>query len=663
MKFYFTCIFLISAILIGYSQDSEIRYFYNENFNADLETIQIKNYGNKEIEFSLRFNNNEFFKSSDEIIDFIVNMEDEFEDEPIVRKVWRFSRVMRYHNVPLAEHCWYSSNPTVMFNSTGFGFCGDIAAINYILWNKLGFKARYWALGGVHVVSEVFNNEKWEMYDSDVEVYYLNRNKEVASVNELASDSSLILDPVFKFDFDTSNVLLLQPLIANYANQRAYSEVISRAYKHPYRYYYDENAPYSCLIDNYTEPSTGYNDKIILPPFSKLEFLGKIGNAPVVSPYNRDSGWEIKNYANLRLTIDQPWSGSLNFLPLIIQDIKGSGTIKVIGNNGFKLINDVYEIGSDELNTLLKLYWMPLDGLELHVEGKVQIDYLVNKKLFPIDQFNYLFLEGEGIEGLKVEKFQEIPNLPINFMNETSQFCEGESVDLIVKHLPGFKYQWYYNEDIIYDVNKNKLTAKENGEYSVKLTSPWDDEIILSKSYSLIFYDMPELELSDFENIYTGEVLDLAKEVKNNIFNLDPNFTADWFFNGENFSSEKISNSGTNIYNTGYYHFVVSNGRCTKQSSETFIRVLYPENDFNQMNVSIFPNPFQEYINIEKTVFNDGDMDLKVEMFNSLGKKIKEFDVSKNVLSAQFDVSDLSNDLYLLRIVGKETRTIRLIKK
>lgn len=662
MKFFwfFSFVFTLS---LGQciAQEIETKYFYNDNTDAELKTIDIINTGEKEIEFYFRFNNNEFFRSLDSIIDFILKMEDEYDNEPIVRKVWRFSRDMRYHNVPLSEHCWYSSNPTVLFSSTGFGFCGDIAAINYIIWKKLGYQARYWGLGGIHVVSEVFHDGKWKMYDSDVEVYYLNRKYEVASVEELADDIDLIYNPVVKFDFDTINKFNLAPDFINYPFN-AYSSIVAAAYESPYKSIYDNDK--FCFLVNYTEPESGYNEKIKLPPHSKLEFLGKLGKNPLVSPVNRDAGWEIGHYSDLRLTINKPWAGKLNFLPLIIKDIKGSGVVKIVGNNGgLPLIDDYYEIGSDELNTLLEYYWMPLDGLEIYAEEQVQITYFVNKKLFPIEQFNYLFMEGNNLEDLHIDGFFEIPKIAIEYVKEKSNFCEGETVELAIQYLPGCNYDWFYNEIKLDNVFENSLIATESGKYSVKVTSPWGEEISIVKSFNLNLHQIPELEFTDYEKSYFGGTLDLKKEIKEVLHNLDPAYYMQWYLNGEKIKSKNYINSGVEILKTGNYHVVVSNGNCTVQSSSVFIRSLYPENDFQDFNIRIFPNPFKDYIILEKIHLDGSGRDLVVEIFNSIGKRVLELDVAHDVTSIEVDASILSPDLYLLRISGEEIRTIRLIKK
>ena len=222
MKLLLLYILLLCSIINPFAQElTSERFFLGE---SDSNQIRIFNNGEKNEFIELSVDGKKLFSSTEDIVDFISKMKDEVDGEDLVRKSWRFTRDFRYHNVPISGHCWYSSNPTVMLNSVGFGWCGNVSAWNYVIWNKMGFQTRYWELNGIHVVSEVFNKGRWEMYDSDNEVYYLNYENNVASVEDLMSDATLITNPIQMLELDTLNTLGLNSLIANYASKYAYSE-------------------------------------------------------------------------------------------------------------------------------------------------------------------------------------------------------------------------------------------------------------------------------------------------------------------------------------------------------------------------------------------------------------------------------------------------------
>ena len=156
--------------------------------------IRISNNSNNVISFYIELNGNKFYNNLDEVINDIKKMKDEYPGEKIVRKVWRYTRDNTYHNPPLTEKYWYH-NPMLILNSPGFGFCDDVAMLNCFIWTNLGYKARMWGLKG-HAVSEVYVDGRWELYDSDLGIYYHNQRLEVAGVEELRAYPNLVTSPI-----------------------------------------------------------------------------------------------------------------------------------------------------------------------------------------------------------------------------------------------------------------------------------------------------------------------------------------------------------------------------------------------------------------------------------------------------------------------------------
>lgn len=109
------------------------------------------------------------------------------------RDAWRWFSDHVRHDHPLLEEPW-PGDPGRYVSSVGGGLCDDNAVGLARLWAALGYHARVWQLAD-HVVPEVQWQGRWEMYDPDLDVYYLDDNARVASVAEIVLDPSLVTQP------------------------------------------------------------------------------------------------------------------------------------------------------------------------------------------------------------------------------------------------------------------------------------------------------------------------------------------------------------------------------------------------------------------------------------------------------------------------------------
>ncbi len=75
-------------------------------------------------------------------------------------------------------------DPVLFFNSYGITYCSMISAMNCSLWEAWGRRGRCVNLPG-HVVSEVFYDHAWHMFDNDFCNYFINEKGTVASAAEL----------------------------------------------------------------------------------------------------------------------------------------------------------------------------------------------------------------------------------------------------------------------------------------------------------------------------------------------------------------------------------------------------------------------------------------------------------------------------------------------
>ena len=174
-------------------EQTAYRSYFLRAFAPESSFVRIVNSGSAPVNYRMRLNE-AFGSGLPETLRQIAAMSAAYDGEPIQRKVWRFIRDNRYHYDPLTAASWFSSVP-VFFNSAGFGYCDDTAAAFYELMSALGYTVRVWVLSG-HVVAEVLVDGRWEMWDPDLEVYYLNAAGQVAGVEELAAQPSLITNPI-----------------------------------------------------------------------------------------------------------------------------------------------------------------------------------------------------------------------------------------------------------------------------------------------------------------------------------------------------------------------------------------------------------------------------------------------------------------------------------
>lgn len=353
-----------------YSPGATERVFTLESRDPRHAQINILNKGDHTARFHLILNGQGFYSTVDDIISTIKAMSDEIPNEKLVRKVWRFTRDNFQHSYPLTSGNWIN-NPAIFLNSIGFGFCDDAAILNSELWKQMGLQTRIWNLSG-HVVSEVFSNGRWEMYDSDMGVYYLKGNGSVAGVKDLERESSLITDPVDKFSY-------LPPM----GLESAYSERLAQMYSST-----EDNRISSWhFIKSSPEPV------FELPPGGELsitnESSGNIKTSNIEG--NRhpiDSKWLVT------LRLPRKWRGSINPF-LILAGVRGYGKITIWKQS--------FPIGSDVLNTQIHNWTRFISSAFLTVDGWAEVDYLINQKLFHFQPVNTLVLEGKDLSGCELK--------------------------------------------------------------------------------------------------------------------------------------------------------------------------------------------------------------------------------------------------------------------
>jgi hypothetical protein len=80
---------------------------------------------------------------------------------------------------------------TQMLSTWGYGFCSDLARTLAQLSVVAGLDSRVVYLDE-HVVTEIFYNNKWHMFDPDRKAYYIAKDGTIANVGEIMSDLTLL---------------------------------------------------------------------------------------------------------------------------------------------------------------------------------------------------------------------------------------------------------------------------------------------------------------------------------------------------------------------------------------------------------------------------------------------------------------------------------------
>jgi hypothetical protein len=270
---------------------------------ASGKTIALMNSSDREVSFSLTYNGHKAFTSLDEIVEFVRNLPERLPQEPFERKLWRFVRDNTYHEVPInAQQWWYDYWPTL--NSLGFGFCGHVAAVYVEVARAAGYKARVWGLYG-HVVPEIKVNGRWQLYDPDLNVYYHMRDGNVAGVEDLAADPTLITTPTTPVYGASDNF--------------AYSSTVAD--------FYDAATGSNYIGDHVFLASTPPgSSQIRLPAGARLLLPGHWTAAPTgvdgTTPYH------VRAYRQAALELPPGWSGSIT-LPWVLWDVQGQGSISL----------------------------------------------------------------------------------------------------------------------------------------------------------------------------------------------------------------------------------------------------------------------------------------------------------------------------------------------
>ena len=344
--------------------------------NPGRTALKITNTTNSTLTFSLELNGSPKFEIA-QIADYVSSMPSEYDDEPLERKAWRFVRDNLKFNTAYSEKKW-QHNPHLLLNSLGFGQCDDHCTLLVQLWKELGFEARVWSLTG-HVVSEVKSNNKWQMFDAAYGVYYYNQEKQVASVQELSSQNSLIERPIEITPFRKSNDLYTQ--FARYNSSTANK--------------------YATQQDNsvstwFAEDDTGIDNQIQLPAAGSITFPLNKENYQFEVLHNSASLKEAF-VSYISVTIPKNQTGVVK-LPFVLAGVKGEGVVE--------LNDERYEVSDVEANVLKPGFISEIKVIEN--KGGINLAYYINPNLFKLQHSNALIIRLEEPKSISIDTVSSV---------------------------------------------------------------------------------------------------------------------------------------------------------------------------------------------------------------------------------------------------------------
>lgn len=88
--------------------------------------------------------------------------------------MWELLSEGRYTYFQPSDDISENSDPIKLTNVYGFGICNNTAYALMNMATYVGLPARKVGLGGRHVVTEIYYDGGWHMFDADQKVYYLN---------------------------------------------------------------------------------------------------------------------------------------------------------------------------------------------------------------------------------------------------------------------------------------------------------------------------------------------------------------------------------------------------------------------------------------------------------------------------------------------------------
>lgn len=334
------------------------------------QALEFRNESDIDVEFELDVNDRLFPGRRQAIVAKIAEMAVPESQDSTPFRIWRAIAENTRRGATLSEATWLHA-PARLLNSTGFGYCDDVASAFSLLANEAGFETRVWTLGG-HVVPEVKVGDRWEMYDPDTGVVYYNDQGQVAGVEDLVADTTLITSP--RSPAQARKVDDAMPFSQDTAD--IYGSI-------------EDNVLYS----KYTAPVPESDARYIIPSGGRLLFGGSWSD-PL---YDQPTGLQIAFNAEARLELPAGWLGPIPGA-FVVTNIEGAGSIRVGSGE--------HELGSAELTALLSDFDTNPGPVEIvRSDSPIAVTFLVNAVAGALQVDNRIVLTGINTGAVSVGAF------------------------------------------------------------------------------------------------------------------------------------------------------------------------------------------------------------------------------------------------------------------
>jgi len=103
----------------------------------------------------------------------------------------------------------------------------------------------------------------------------------------------------------------------------------------------------------------------------------------------------------------------------------------------------------------------------------------------------------------------------------------------------------------------------------------------------------------------------------------------------------------------GQYGFNTENCDSCPDGSSMAVFAAFDNNDDDNLDIKIYPNPATDFINFD----NETGKVKRVIIYSLVGRKVKEFEA--NIGKNTYDVTELSNGMYLIQLTGAKNKVIK----
>jgi hypothetical protein len=315
---------------------------------VNRHAITVTNTSSQDVAFTLHNNGFALATSGADLVSEFASLPDAVPQEGLHRKLWRGVRDGTYHWAPITASYW-AADPLLLLNSIGFGLCGQVASALGTLGHVAGYHVQSWDLKG-HIVTELQVAGRWELYDPDLGVYYLDREGRVAGVGELELDPTLVSSPQSP-QAETSWTWPYSQTVADIYSASVGAQTNTRNSLIPFSF------PF------YAGPRE--TEVLHLPAGASMTYPGQ-WSASVTG----NDGTAPHGQGQLALDLPPGFAGTID-VPLLLWDVQGSGRVRIGGVE--------YLAGSAEVSTMLHALNGPINGVEIEAgAGSVRLVYLVN---------------------------------------------------------------------------------------------------------------------------------------------------------------------------------------------------------------------------------------------------------------------------------------------